>query len=161
MKWLGDLIGSGVGAAVSQIATPFTDAWVKSKQSATERHKVDRQTDRDITIEAYRADVALGLGQRLLADADRTHWSTRWIRPAFAGLAFIWAAAELYFWMKGTRAPIELDPVVKYLLAGIVGSLFLLRPFEKNKRADIAAKAEAAPPRSLISKLTNRRPDGM
>lgn len=158
MSWFGSFIGSGIGEVVAKVATPFTDAWVKSKQSAAASHKVDKETDRDITVEAYRADVALGLGQRLLADADRTHWSTRWIRPAFAALAFVWAAAELYFWMWAARPGMELDPVVKYLLAGIVGSLFLLRPFEKNKRADIATSAaQSASQPSLLSKLRGNK----
>lgn len=161
-SWIGEIIGSGVGKAIGEAAMPFTNAWIKTKESAAESHKVDKQTDRDITIASFQADVQLGLAQRLLNEADRTHWSTRWIRPAFAGLAFIWAAAELYFWMAGKQPTLQLDPVVKYLLAGIIGSLFLLRPFEKNKRADIAANAQTPPAKpSILSKITTRRPDAM
>jgi hypothetical protein len=154
MSWIGELIGSGVGKAIGEIATPFTDAWVKTKQSQAATHKVDKETDRDITIEAYRSDVQLALGQQLLADADRTHWSTRWIRPAFCALAFVWMAASVYLWLF-SGAP--LDDVVKYLLSGIVGSLFLLRPFEKNKRADLAAAAAAPPkPPTILGRLTGK-----
>jgi hypothetical protein len=148
-SWIGEIIGSGVGKAIGEAATPFTNAWVKTKESATASHTIDKQTDRDITIAAYQADTQLGLAQRLLDDADRTHWSTRWIRPAFTALSFAWIALELWFWMKGQRPPIDLDPVVKYLLAGIVGSLFLLRPYEKSKRSDIVASVVAPKPAVL------------
>lgn len=154
MSWIGELIGSGVGKAIGEIATPFTDAYVKTRQSQAASHKVDAETDRDIRVAAFNADVQLGLGQRLLDEADRTHWSTRWIRPAFCGVAFVWMAGSVYFWLfKG--AP--LDEVVKYLLGGIVGSLFLLRPFEKNKRVDLVANA--GPPSkvaSLVSKVAGK-----
>lgn len=161
MSWFGELIGSGLGKAVATAATPFTDAWIKNKQSLAATHKIDKETERDILIENVRADVQLGLAQRLLNDADRTHWSTRWMRPAFGALAFIWAAAELWFWIKGGRPPVELDPIVKYLLGGIIASLFLLRPIEKNKRTELAAKAvqQGVPARTLAQRILKRADD--
>jgi hypothetical protein len=68
---------------------------------------------------------------------------------------------NLWFWFNGKPSAVELDPIVKYLLAGIVGSLFLLRPFEKGKRADIATAAQqnAAVKPGLLSRITTRRAD--
>src|SRR4051812_44966151 len=117
---LGD-IAKGV---VEGVATPFSKAWVATKESAAATHKVDKETDRDMTIESFRLDGQLALGHKLLADADRMHWSTRWIRPAFAGLAFIWLGWQLWLWMA---RGVPLAQVAEYLLAGIVASLFLLR----------------------------------
>lgn len=157
-NWIGGLVGSGVGKAIGEIATPFTNAWVETKKAQSNVSIIDKQTDRDITVEAYRADVQLGLGQQLLDAADATHWSTRWIRPAFAGLSFLWIAASLWFWWKGTVSPVTLDPVVQYLLAGIVGSLFLLRPYEKRGRTDIAVAAQTnASKPTLLQKIGVKR----
>lgn len=155
-SWIG---GAAKGVAEG-LATPFSNAWIKTKESQAAIHKVDKETDKEITIASYQADVQLGLAQRLLNEADRAHWSTRWIRPAFAGAAFVWIVVNLWFWFRGQAFPVELDPVVKYLLAGIVGSLFLLRPFEKGKRADIVstAQVQASKP-SILSKITTRRAD--
>jgi hypothetical protein len=162
VSWdIGSIIGSSVGKAVAEVATPFTNAWVETKKSAAATHTIDKQTDRDITLAAYQADVQLGLAQRLLAAADSTHWSTRWIRPAFAALAFVWVAAELYFWMRGVRPVIELDIIVKGLLASIIGAIFVFRPSEKGKRTDIVAAAQqgAAAKPNLLSRITTRRAD--
>lgn len=161
MGWsISEIVGSGVGAAVKGIATPFSEAWIKTKESAAATHKIDRETDRDITIESYRADMQFSLSQRLLSEADRTHWSTRWMRPAFGALAFVWAAAEVYFWLRGNRPPIELDPIVKYLLAGIIAAIFVLRPYEKGKRTDVVASTAQVPVKpTILSKLTTRRAD--
>lgn len=151
---IGSAVGSGFGDAVSKIATPFTSAWVETKKAQSNVAIIDKQTDRDITIEAYRADVQLSLGQQLLDAADATHWSTRWIRPAFAGLSFVWIAGELYFYFRGSVSPVQLNPVVTYLLAGIVGSLFLLRPYEKRGRTDIAVAAQVnASKTTLLQKI--------
>lgn len=152
--WIGSAIGSGIGDAVGKIATPFTNAWVETKKAQSNVAIVDKQADKEITIAAYQADTQLGLAQRLLSEADRTHWSTRWIRPVFCTLAAVWLSAELYFWVNTIVPAIPLDPVAKYLLAGIVGSLFLLRPYEKRGRTDIvvAAQANASKP-TLLQKL--------
>lgn len=159
MAWdIGSLIGkaagAGIGEAVSKIATPFTQAWTETKKAQSNVAIIDKQTDRDITVEAYRADVQLGLGQRLLSEADRSHWSTRWIRPTFAGLSCVWIAMELWFYWRGFVSPVQLNPVVTYLLAGIVGSVFLLRPYEKRGRTDIAVAAQANASRpTLLQKI--------
>lgn len=153
-------LGSIAGGLAKGFATPIADAWARTKESQAAIHTIDKQTDRDITVASFTADVQFAQAQRLLNEADKTHWSTRWMRPAFGALAFVWAAAEIWFWLKGYRAPVELDPVVKYLLAGIVGSLFLLRPLEKNRRADLAASVAKAPPKpSLLSRVTTGRSD--
>lgn len=133
---IGEWIGGAAKGVVEGIATPFSNAWIKTKESAAATHKVDKETDRDITIESYRADVQFAMAQRLLAESDRTHWSTRWIRPAFALLSFGYFAACLF-----GVAPI-LPPPVEWVLVGIPGAIFVLRPLEKNKRADIAANAQ-------------------
>lgn len=152
---IGSALGAGLGKSVAEAATPFTNAWIASKQSAAATHTVDRQTDRDITLAAYQADVQLGLAQRLLDDADRTHWSTRWIRPVFCAFAAVWIGWNLWLWIA---RGVPLEDVVKYLLAGIVGSLFLLRPYEKAKRADIvtAAQQNAAAKPGLLARLSGR-----
>lgn len=134
----GKLIGSGIGAAVGSIATPFLKVWADHKKSLTDERIVSTRAATEMTLEGYRADVQHASLQRALAEADRTHWSTRWIRPAFCGLAFAWMANEVY---KSIASGAPLDEVVKYLLAGIVASIFLLRPWEKNRRADIIAAA--------------------
>lgn len=157
--WIGEAIGAGAGGAIAQIATPFTQAWTETKKAQSNVAIIDKQTDRDITVEAYRADVQLGLGQRLLNAADASHWSTRWIRPAFASLSFVWIAGELYFYFRGIVSPMQLNPVVTYLLAGIVASIFLLRPYEKRGRTDIAVAAQANASRpTLLQKITGKTP---
>lgn len=152
MGWsISDIVGSGVGAAVGSIVTPVTNAWVKTKESAAESHKIDKQTDQAITIESFRTDAQFAQAQRLLAEADKTHWSTRWIRPAFSALSF--------GWMVGLLAGYDpaLPPEVKYLLVGIPGAIFLLRPYEKGKRTEIAAQAQV--PVSPLRKLIGGRDD--
>lgn len=153
-EWIGSGAGAAAGEAISKIATPFTQAWTETKKAQSNVAIIDKQTDRDITVEAYRADVQLGLGQRLLDEADRTHWSTRWIRPTFAALSAVWIASELYFWVRGLAPVVPLDPVVKYLLSGIVGSFFLFRSYEKRGRTDIAVAAQTNASRpTLLQKL--------
>jgi hypothetical protein len=157
-NWIGGLVGSGVGKAIGEVATPFTNAWVETKKAQSNVAIIDKQTDKEITVAAYQADTQLGLAQRLLDEADRTHWSTRWIRPAFSALAFVWLSTELYMWAKGIVSPIPLDPIAKYLLSGIVGSIFLLRPYEKRGRTDIvtAAQTNASRP-TLLQKITGKK----
>jgi hypothetical protein len=150
---IGSALGAGLGKSVAEAATPFTNAWIESKKSAAATHTIDKQTDRDITIAAYQADVQLGLSQRLLDDADRAHWSTRWIRPAFCALAAVWVGWSLWLWIA---RGVPLEDVIKYLLAGIVASLFLLRPYEKGKRADIVAGAQQAQKPPLLTSLANK-----
>ncbi len=153
-EWIGSLVGAGVGKAIGEAATPFTNALVAIKKGQSDVSIIDKQTNKEMVIAAYQADTQLGLAQRLLDEADRTHWSTRWIRPAFSGLAFVWIATELYFWAKGTVSSVPLDPIVQYLLAGIVGSLFLLRPYEKRGRTDIAMTAQTNASRpTLLEKI--------
>lgn len=153
-------LGSIAKGAVSGLATPLADAWARTKESQAAIHTIDKQTDRDVTIASFTADVQFAQAQRLLNEADRTHWSTRWMRPAFGALAFLWVGAELVIWLGLLkRPPVEIDPIVKFLLAGIVGSLFLLRPFEKNKRVDIAATALRPAKPAVLSKITTRRAD--
>ena len=153
---IGSWIGSAASGVASGIATPFSNAWIKTKESAAATHKVDKETDRDITIASYQADVQLAMAQRLLAESDRTHWSTRWIRPAFAALSFVYFVLALLGKLPATPIPWQ----VEYVLAGIPGAIFLLRPLEKNKRSDIAAKAQAQPaPVGKVKALLNRRAD--
>lgn len=140
-------LGSIAKGAVSGLATPIADAWARTKESQAAMHTIDKQTDRDVTVSSFQADVAFGQAQRLLSEADRGHWSTRWMRPAFGALAFVWAGAELCIWLGLLARPaVELDPIVKYLLAGIIAAIFVLRPWEKNRRVDLAAKVGTAAP---------------
>lgn len=144
-----------IGGVVGGIATPFSNAWVATKNNQTEQHRIDKTVDRDITIANWQADVQLALAQRLLVESDRTHWSTRWIRPAFAGLSFGYFGACLL-----GVAPI-LPPPVEYVLVGIPGAIFLLRPLEKNGRTNVIAKAQSnvPAPRGVLSKITTKRAD--
>ena len=135
MSFFGNIIGAGIGEAVNKITTPFTNAWIAGKQASTDKNKVDKETERDVLIEFARGDVELGKAQALLAQADASHWSTRWIRPAFCSLAFIWLGWHLWLWIYHG---VPLKDVVEYLLVGIVTALFVLRPFEKNKRVGVA-----------------------
>lgn len=156
--WIGSAVGSGIGDAVGKIATPFTNAWIETKKAQSNVAIIDKQTDKDITIAAYQADTQLGLAQRLLDEADRTHWSTRWIRPVFCALAAVWLTTELYVWAKGIVSPVPLDPVAKYLLSGIVASLFLMRPYEKRGRTDVVVAAQTGASRpSLLQKITGKK----
>lgn len=144
MSIFGDIAKGVVGG----IATPFSQAWIATKQSTAAMHEIDRKTDRDITIEAYRTDVQLAMTQQLLADADRTHWSTRWIRPAFAGLSLAYCTMALFGWLPKTPIP---QPVEWLLGIAIPSAILLLRPFEKNKRLSLASAGvtQAPPARSL------------
>lgn len=146
-------LGSIAKGVVGGLATPVADAWARTKESQAAIHTIDRQTDRDVTVASFSADVQFAQVQRLLSEADRSHWSTRWMRPAFGGLAFVWAAAEVLIWLGALKRPaFELDPVVKYLLAGIIAAIFVLRPWEKNKRVGLAESVGAPPaPRRLLA----------
>lgn len=132
---------SGIGGAIKDIATPFTNAWIESKKSGAEVAKVDKETDRDITVAAYSADVQLGLAQRLLAQADRLDRLTRPIRPAFAILSWVWLACEIAFWAAGYTPSREIAPEAKWALTGIIASFFVLRPYEKKKTSEVVTTA--------------------
>lgn len=133
------IIGGGASAAagaVTSIASPFLKVWADNKKQLTDERVVNTKAATEITIEGFKTDVRAAELQHDLALADASHWSTRWIRPLFCALAAYWVASHLF----GFAPTSPLPPVIEYLLAGIVGSIFLLRPFEKNKRADIIAK---------------------
>jgi hypothetical protein len=141
MSWLGGIIGSGIGSAVNSVTSPFINAWVANKKALTDANIVSTKAATEITIEGMRADVQFAQAQRLLNAADAGHWSTRWIRPAFAGLSFVYFVLALFGKLPATPIP----PAIEYVLAGIPAALFLMRPFEKGKRADIATKAQVRP----------------
>ena len=134
--FIGGMVGSGVGKAIGEAATPFTNALVAIKKGQSDVNIIDKQTNRDMVLGAFQADTQLGLVQRLLAEGDRSHWSTRWIRPSFCALAWVWMAGELYFWFKQTAPALQLDIVVKGLFVSIVGAVFVFRPTEKHTRMD-------------------------
>jgi hypothetical protein len=137
VSFFGKMIGAGVGEAVSSIASPFINAWVANKKALTDQHVVTTKAATEITVASMHADVEFAQAQRLLNAADASHWSTRWIRPAFAGLSFAYFVMALFGWLPTTPIP----QAVEYVLAAIPGAIFLLRPLEKNKRVDIAASA--------------------
>ena len=72
--------------------------------------------------------------QQALILADQQWWVTRWIRPGFSYICMVhmgMVAAASIGWING---PINALPYpMDYLQAGIIGSYFLLRPFEKRR----------------------------
>ena len=166
----GSWIADAASGVASGIATPFSNAWIKTKESQAETHKVDKQTDRDITIASFQADQRFGELQATLAAADRGDRRTAWIRPVGAGLSLFYLGCLILqhsvprlaklLWIEWSPLPYPYD----YIVGGILLALFGLRPFEKRMNASAVTAAQSgivqaqAKP-SLFSKITTRRAD--
>lgn len=154
---IGSAVGAGVGKAIGDAATPFTNAWVETKKAQSNTSIINAQVDRDMTIKSFEADIAFGQTQAILAGADSSHRSTAWIRPVFCALSFVYVCLEIYFWAVG-KPPMPIDPWIKYVLLGIPCAVFAMRPYEKNKRNELASslsQTQAKAP-SLLERLKGK-----
>jgi hypothetical protein len=148
-SWLGELIGAGVGEAIGKAATPFTDAWIKTRESAALSHKVDKETDAQITIASFQTDQRTSELQLLLAQADRADWRTAWIRPVGAAVAlYVFACVAIehsmpklakLLWIETSEMPMPWG----YIAGGILCAIFVLRSVEKTRQASNVTTAHA------------------
>jgi len=132
MKALGWLFGGGANGLAESIATTVRE---KIKAGA-DTQNIQTQAERDLALKAFDVQVEQWREQAKLNWYDRGHWSTRWIRPAFAAWAFYYAACYVLNKAHGFFPNLKtLDEPWLYLVLGIIGSFFLLSPYEKQKRA--------------------------
>src|SRR5947209_8594418 len=131
------LSGIDIGSVTKSIAAGY-----EAKQRAgVDTHRIDAETARAITIEQMKADVRSDELREQLALADRSDWMTRWIRPTGAAIALFYFGALVVNAVFHLELAVEPLPYpFNYLVPGIIGVFFLLRPTEKRGRADVVTK---------------------
>lgn len=106
---------------------------------------VDSQTHAQIVVANIQSDLRRGELQAAANAADRFDWKTSWIRPLFCAQAALYVGAWVLYSVGITDLrPRDLPDVILYLLSGIVCTIFVMRPFEKNNKADAVAAIAAA-----------------
>ena len=118
MKILSWLTGGAINAVGKQLIHAYE---IKlSAQNDTQRIEADKR-------------IAELTAQHAVLVAEQSNWITRWIRPAFAGLFFIYLA-KVIVWDKvlGLGATDPLGGFLEEIMMVIIGAYFLTRPFEKK-----------------------------
>lgn len=133
LKFLtGDTVKS-VTQSIASVYAAKANAELQLGVHLTDAQKADALKHYDFQIKALEVMLAVMI-------TEQGWWVTRMIRPLFAYtclLHFSWVALASMGWVGVVHVlPTPLD----WLEVGIIGSYFALRPFEKNKRADIVAE---------------------
>jgi hypothetical protein len=114
--------------------------YLESKNStAAAVTKVELET----SLEERKAEVSADLEVRKevakIKLVDKSRWETRWIRPGFASLIFIYISAILYdslnipLWGTSEWSVDAFPESLAWLPLTVVTTYFLARPFEKRK----------------------------
>jgi hypothetical protein len=164
-------IGGAAEGVVKGIATPGFDAWARTKESAAATHKIDKETERDMTVSSFQTDQRYGELQAVLANADRSDKRTAWIRPAGAAISmYVFACVAIehsmprlakVLWIETSDLPMPWG----YICGGILLAIFCIRPFEKKwaagtvtqTHASIVQAQTAKPP--ILARIGTRRAD--
>ncbi len=90
------------------------------------------ETEDEAELAAIDAQVRMLELQAKTLSNEQRFWATAWIRPAFAFLMFLYAA-KIVVWdvILGLGVTDNLSPLMEWVFTAVVGSYFVVRPFEK------------------------------
>ena len=130
----GTIIGALTGINPSKIVGDITGYLSAKVTAATSIELQKTKSGEAVTLKQEETAGLLAQLQQAIILADQQWWATRWIRPGFAYIAMfhygaIVAASCNLIGIKINALP---DPY-NYLEIGIIGTYFLLRPFEKRR----------------------------
>jgi hypothetical protein len=136
--WFAKLIGWFAGIDIGGIVGNITGLLKAKTDNATTITLAKTKSGEAVDLKTEETQSLLFQLQQALWLADQQWWATRWIRPGFAYLsmmhygALAWVCAFPAFGWKVNALP---EPY-NYMQAGIIGTYFLLRPSEKQRRLD-------------------------
>ncbi len=119
---IGSILSWFAGSGIAAIGKELNRAY-ENKLTAKNNHE---------RIEAEKHIAVLQARQSVLI-AEQGNWITRWIRPAFAAIFWVYLA-KVVVWDKvlglGTTDP--LSGYLEEIMMIIIGAFFLVRPLEKR-----------------------------
>lgn len=127
---LGSVLAWLTGGGIAAIGEQLNKAYSARLRAQTDQAK----------LEADQAIAQLEARQAVLI-AEQGSWETRWIRPAFALVFFIYVF-KLVVWDKvlGMGTTDDLSPHLKEMMGWVVGAYFLARPVEKIGQTVVRSK---------------------
>jgi hypothetical protein len=132
--WWAKIAGWLMGLNINDIVSSVTTTLQVKVKAAADTQNVATQAEAQAMLASWQAEVDTFKLQQQLMIVEQGWWVTRLIRPGFAYLTMGYYGALLF----GIKVPVLPDPW-NYLACGIVGTFFLMRPFEKNSRAAMIA----------------------
>lgn len=137
MKFLGSLFSALPMALIEKVL----DYYERKNTSAAEvtKKRIEAKVQHEQDLLDAEIEVRKEVARQQLVSKSR--WETRWIRPAFAGLIFVWVGAivydnlNLHLWGSENWNVDDFPPSLEWLPITVVTTYFLARPvFEKRKR---------------------------
>lgn len=126
---------------VSGIVKGYADLATAKVQAARDTDLAKVKSGEAVSLKQEETDAIFAGLQQAIILSDQQWWVTRWIRPGFAYLCMFHFGGTVMYYMN--IISIEIEPLpspMDYLEAGIIGTYFLLRPFEKRRMIEMPKK---------------------
>lgn len=132
----GKVIGWFIGFNPNQLVSSITGLLQARVQAQTNTAIEKIKAGEAVELKQEETVGLLAQLQQAILLADQKWPVTRWIRPGFAYLCMFHFGAIVLASCHVIAGPIEALPQpYAYLEAGIIGTYFLLRPYEKKAKA--------------------------
>ena len=119
---------------VTGLVKGFTDLATAKVQAARDQELARIKSGEAVSLKEEDTHAVISGLQQAIIIADQQWWVTRWIRPGFAYISMAHYGAVTMASMGWISATIHALPYpLDYIEAGIIGTYFLLRPFEKRR----------------------------
>lgn len=119
---------------VTGIVKGYTDLATAKVLAARDTALAKVESGEAVSLKREETDAIFAGLQQAIILADQQWWVTRWIRPGFAYICMVHMGMVALASIGWIRGPINALPYpMDYLEIGIIGSYFLLRPFEKRR----------------------------
>lgn len=133
--------------AVGRVAAPISNVMVAKERTKTDTHRVDVEAAKEVAIADGQISLGFGQLQAKLALADSAWLATRLMRPT---LFYVCLYYFVCFVIQNTQPAIarallidatDLPTMWGALVIGVLGSVFALRTFEKDRRLTAVTSA--------------------
>lgn len=137
-----------VTGTIKSVGQNVTDVKVANVRAATDTHKIDATAD----VEKARIGAAVDTRQvelqSTLALQENATGKTSWMRQVGVAIAYFYLSCVVLkfaipklaalLWIEATSLP----DIWAYVVVGILGSIFLFRPWEKKKLNENVTKVQ-------------------